>query len=170
VDYLPVKKALRYLYKTQRNDGSWYGRWGVNYIYGTSKSLQAFDSIGYSFESAVLKAERWLQGIQNKDGGWGESCKSYEDKRYVPLKISTASQTAWALCGLLCSKDASISGHIKNGINFLIDTQDKNGNWLEDYFTGGGFPKAFYLKYEMYKTYFPLIALAKYKIIKNEQR
>ena len=165
-DYLPVKKALRYLYKSQGNDGSWYGRWGVNYIYGTSKSLQAFDSIGCSFKSNILKAERWLQGIQNKDGGWGESCKSYEDKIYVPLKISTASQTAWALSGLLCSKDASISGHIKNGINFLIDTQDKNGSWLEDYFTGGGFPKAFYLKYEMYKTYFPLIALAKYKIKK----
>ncbi|MBU4292838.1 MAG: squalene--hopene cyclase, partial [Actinobacteria bacterium] len=104
-DYLPVKKALRYLYKTQKNDGSWHGRWGVNYIYGTSKSLQAFDSIGCSFGSTILKAERWLQGIQNKDGGWGESCKSYEDKRYVPLKISTASQTAWALCGLLCSSD-----------------------------------------------------------------
>ncbi|MCL5072496.1 MAG: squalene--hopene cyclase, partial [Actinobacteria bacterium] len=170
MDSLPIKKALRFLYKTQRNDGSWYGRWGVNYIYGTSKSLQAFDSAGCSFESTVLKAEKWLQEIQNRDGGWGESCKSYEDKRYVPLELSTASQTAWALSGLLCRKNASISDHIKNGINFLMDTQDKNGNWLEDYFTGGGFPKAFYLKYEMYKTYFPLIALAKYKIKKYEQR
>lgn len=168
-DYSAIKKALKYLRNSQKENGSWYGRWGVNYIYGTSKALQAFESAGCSPDNTMLKAEKWLKGIQNNDGGWGESCKSYEDKQYVPLETSTASQTSWALTGLLCGKDALESEHIKKGIYFLLNTQDKNGNWSEDYFTGGGFPKAFYLKYEMYKTYFPLIALAKYKTKKYGQ-
>lgn len=179
MNFLPLRKALGYLCKTQENDGSWFGRWGVNYIYGTSKTLQALDLTGINgaeeksahfFKNHIYKAEKWLCDIQNKDGGWGESCKSYEVKSYTPLKISTASQTAWALCGLLCSSDNLVSENLKGGIDFLINTQDERGNWAEEHFTGGGFPKAFYLKYEMYKIYFPLIALAKFKNKKLEQR
>ena len=109
-NFKPVKRAISYLIKNQEKDGSWYGRWGVNYIYGTSKVLQAAeslklfdDSLSPALNQALRKAQNWFQNCQNKDGGWGESCDSYEAGAYIPLNESTASQTAWAISGLLAS-------------------------------------------------------------------
>ncbi|MHB1335602.1 MAG: squalene--hopene cyclase [Candidatus Humimicrobiaceae bacterium] len=167
-NFKPIKKALRYLIKNQEKNGSWYGRWGVNYIYGTSKVLQSYESLkllnNFSdplLNSSISKALSWLEKCQNKDGGWGESCLSYETGKYVPLGESTASQTAWAVTGLLAIDKKNPA--IAKGIDFLINTRDRNGSWDEKYYTGGGFPGAFYLKYELYKDYFPLIALLKYR-------
>jgi squalene-hopene/tetraprenyl-beta-curcumene cyclase len=165
----PVEHAVNYLKKSQKADGSWYGRWGVTYLYGTSKVLLAFESIGALKDNdlvdAIEKGRKWLRDIQNADGGWGESCMSFEMDSYQPLNDSTASQTAWALLGLLSL--GNIDGSVNNGIDYLINTQKSDGSWDEDYFTGGGFPKAFYLKYEFYKIYFPLMALSKYKNLKG---
>lgn len=161
-----ITRGFNYLAKSQKDDGSWYGRWGVNYLYGTSKVMQSFGEIERiilidSFKQRILKAKNWLESCINHDGGWGESCASYELDSYVPLKVSTASQTSWAVTGLLYM-DRSSAGAL-SGINYLIETQKSDGSWDEEYFTGGGFPKAFYLKYELYKDYFPLLALGKYK-------
>jgi len=173
-----LKNALNYLVKSQQNDGSWYGRWGVNYIYGTSKVLQSFDCLKKMpnlvlnqplLEKITEKAVLWFQNCQNSDGGWSESCSSYEAKKYIGLNESTPSQTAWAITGLLTfnkvnSKNNELdSTIIDKGVDYLLNTQNADGSWKEEYFTGGGFPRAFYLKYEMYKDYFPLIALTKYK-------
>jgi squalene-hopene/tetraprenyl-beta-curcumene cyclase len=164
-----VENAINYLKKAQNNDGSWYGRWGVTYIYGTSKVLLALESVGAQNDPdliyAIKKSIDWLKNIQNPDGGWGESCMSFELDCYQSLNDSTASQTAWALLGLLSMGD--IDEAINSGIDYLINTQKSDGSWDEDYFTGGGFPKAFYLKYELYKIYFPLLALSKYKNMKG---
>ena len=162
----PVKKALKYIMHSQKEDGSWYGRWGVNYIYGTSKVLQAVNSMGPSQGPAGLcthKARSWLESIQNGDGGWGESCLSFEKGNYYPLGKSTASQSAWALLGLMAS--GGITEAVRRGISYLAGTQQSDGSWNEDYYTGGGFPRAFYLKYEMYKDYFPLMAMSRYNEI-----
>ena len=161
-----IRRGFNYLAKSQKSDGSWYGRWGVNYLYGTSKVMQSFCEIENlifidSFKQSVIKAKKWLETCINQDGGWGESCSSYEQDKFIPLKISTASQTAWAVTGLLCL-DRNSAGVLR-GINFLIETQKSDGSWDEEYFTGGGFPKAFYLRYELYKDYFPLLALGKYQ-------
>jgi len=165
----PVKNALKYIQRCQERNGSWYGRWGVNYIYGTSKVLQALDSLGQPNGPLGLgrqKAVQWLKDIQNSDGGWGESCLSYEVGAYYPLGGSTASQTAWALLGLMAA--CGIAESVHRGAAYLTGTQNRDGSWSEQYYTGGGFPRAFYLKYELYKDYFPLMALANYKkLIKN---
>ncbi|MFO7928617.1 MAG: squalene--hopene cyclase [Candidatus Humimicrobiaceae bacterium] len=159
-----ITKALNYLKTSQEKDGSWYGRWGVNYIYGTSKVLQAIEEIGENVDSdlsaEVKKAAAWFKRHQNEDGGWGESCVSYENYRYEHLGESTASQTAWAILALLAAE--GISSSVARGINYLTGTQKPDGSWDEKYYTGGGFPGAFYLKYELYKDYFPLMALAKF--------
>jgi len=179
-----ILKAFKYLIESQEEDGSWYGRWGIAYIYGTSKVLQSYEYykhiirdynlrdynfqileqyINKYFETAILKAKKWLEQNNNTDGGWGESCDSFEFKKFVSLKSSTASQTAWAVLGLLAVEPQS--EYAKNGIKFLINSQNTDGSWSEDFYTGGGFPGTFYLKYEMYKDYFPLLALSKFKKI-----
>ena len=154
-----VKRAVRYLLKAQEKDGSWYGRWGVNYIYGSflamrgltaSKSADAVD--------AVSKAARWLRLIQNADGGWGESCASYERDHFVAAP-SCVSQTAWAVLGLLAAGDRD-STYLRRGIRYLLDRQRPDGTWPEEATTGTGFPNVFYLTYGMYRDYFPLLALA----------
>jgi len=169
-----ILKALNYLRKTQREDGSWYGRWGVNFIYGTSKVLQALESLGNcisEYNPCYInkdKAVKWLKSSQNEDGGWGESCSSYEINKYCSLGESTASQTAWALQGLLSVSGEEVSEEVLKGINYLTESQQDNGSWNEKHFTGGGFPGAFYLKYELYKDYFPLMALAKFIKVKEK--
>jgi len=171
IDKRFIAKALKNLKKNQCRDGSWYGRWGVTYIYGTSKVLQALDVLGrkeklfYCFEKNIVKAFDWLKSIQNDDGGWGEHCASFEEHRYVELGGSTASQTAWALLGLMSCRENDEC--IRKGIGYLIENQNPDGSWSEKHYTGGGFPGTFYLRYELYKDYFPLMALGKYKRFKR---
>ncbi|WP_035957816.1 squalene--hopene cyclase [Bryobacter aggregatus] len=156
-----VRRGIDYLIKSQENDGSWYGRWGVDYIYGTFLALKGLKQAGVSDrEVYVLRAGEWLRSIQNADGGWGESCASYDDHYYVGGP-STASQTAWAVMGLMAGGDTT-SESLRKGIEYLIDTQLQDGNWSEELATGTGFPKVFYMTYHMYRNAFPMMALAMY--------
>lgn len=168
-DYVPVRDALNFIKKNQESDGAWYGRWGVNYIYGTFLVLNGLKEMGEDMNQGyVQKAVNWLKIHQNQDGGWGESCQSYEDTNYRGIGDSTASQTAWALLGLLAAEE-STSSFVQKGIQYLIDSQNDDGSWDENEYTGTGFPKHFYIKYHMYRNYFPLLALAEYcNQIKND--
>jgi squalene-hopene/tetraprenyl-beta-curcumene cyclase len=169
-----VDRAIRFIGKTQDRRGCWLGRWGVNYIYGTWQVLAGLHAAGYDMtRPMVRRAVEWLKEVQQANGGWGESCYSYNDPRTAGQGPVTASQTAWALLGLLAAGEAQ-SQAVKNGIDYLVRTQGPDGNWKEDQFTGTGFPKVFYLKYHLYRLYFPLMALARYRTIfsanRNEER
>jgi len=163
-----VKKAIAFVQKEQEADGSWFGRWGVNYIYGTMLVLRGLEAIGVDHhEPCVQQAAEWLRMTQNADGGWGETCGSYDDPNVKGQGSSTASQTAWAVMGLLAASDTR-SDSVARGIAFLLRTQNKDGSWSEDAYTGTGFPRVFYLMYHMYRQYFPLIALTNYaKVMKG---
>jgi squalene-hopene/tetraprenyl-beta-curcumene cyclase len=156
-----IRRGVRYLERAQQADGSWYGRWGVNYIYGTFLALRGLQAAGESDREAyILRAGEWLRSIQNADGGWGESCDSYRQGCFVPAE-STPSQTAWALLGLLAGgDDNSIS--VQKGVEYLISTQKSDGAWDEALATGTGFPQVFYLCYHLYRVAFPLAALSAY--------
>jgi squalene-hopene/tetraprenyl-beta-curcumene cyclase len=157
-----VDKALRFLERTQEPDGGWIGRWGVNYIYGTWQVLSGLRSVGLdSRRPIVRRAVAWLKQVQQPSGGWGESCRSYDDPSLAGQGTPTASQTAWALLGLIAAGEAD-SAAVRSGIAYLTATQLPDGGWQEEQFTGTGFPKVFYLKYHMYSLYFPLMALARY--------
>lgn len=156
-----VKRGVEYLFRHQEADGSWYGRWGVDYIYGTFLALRGLRAAGVSDrEAPVLQAGEWLRSIQNADGGWGESCASYDNESFTPAR-STASQTAWALLGLLAGGDTT-SLSVQQGIEYLLNTQREDGGWNESLATGTGFPRVFYLTYHLYRHAFPLLALAEY--------
>jgi squalene-hopene/tetraprenyl-beta-curcumene cyclase len=156
-----VKRGVDWLVKNQQPDGSWYGRWGVAYIYGTCFALRGLAAAGENDREAhVLRGGEWLRSIQNADGGWGESCQSYDNGVFTPGP-STPSQTAWAILGLIAGGDAA-SLSVQHGIEYLLETQKPDGCWDESLATGTGFPKVFYLNYHMYKDYFPLLALAGY--------
>jgi squalene-hopene/tetraprenyl-beta-curcumene cyclase len=158
----PVDRAIAFLRKTQELFGGWPGRWGVNYIYGTWQVLQGLARIGFDMsDPMVRRAVAWLNNVQQPGGGWGETCRSYDDPSLAGQGTPTASQTAWALLGLLAVGEAS-SDSVQAGIAYLLKTQQADGNWHEEPFTGTGFPKVFYLKYHMYSLYFPLMALARY--------
>ena len=158
-----VKRAIAYLRRQQNEDGAWYGRWGVNYVYGTGLTLAGLRAVGESSDSEYIRsAVRWLNSHQNGDGGWGETCETYDDPTLRGTGSSTASQTAWALIGLIASGQAS-GVSARKGIGYLLDSQKEDGSWREDYFTGTGFPRAFYLRYDLYRTYFPLLALSQYR-------
>lgn len=162
-----VKKAIQFLRSIQESDGSWYGRWGVNYIYGTWQVLKGLQCVGEDMSlECCQKAARWLRSVQNADGGWGESCLSYDDVRQKAKGQSTPSQTAWALMGLFASGDFE-SLTVRRGIEYLLKTQKNDGTWSEEQFTGTGFPRVFYLKYHCYRNYFPLFALGMYLRIKG---
>lgn len=157
-----VKRALAFIERRQDARGCWFGRWGVNYIYGTWQVLIGLKAIGYDMDSPpVRKAVSWLKKVQQDCGGWGESCASYDDPRTAGQGVPTASQTAWALLGLIAAGEAD-SAAVADGIAYLMRTQQADGNWNEEEFTGTGFPKVFYLKYHLYRLYFPLMALARY--------
>ena len=157
-----VRRGVEFLKRTQEDDGSWFGRWGVNYIYGTCFALRGLAAAGEDLREAyIIRAGEWLRSIQNADGGWGESCAGYDDARRKTEGESTASQTAWALLGLLASGD-SRSGSVEAGVRYLLETQLPDGSWTEQNYTGTGFPSVFYLKYDLYRQYFPLLALAEY--------
>lgn len=158
-----VDRAIAFLEHTQDGRGCWQGRWGVNYIYGTWQVLIGLQAIGYDMRRpAVQRAVAWLEAVQQSSGAWGESCRSYDDPRLAGQGEATASQTAWALLGLIAAGRAD-SDAVHAGIRYLVRTQQDDGNWHEDQFTGTGFPKVFYLKYHMYRLYFPFMALAKYQ-------
>ena len=156
-----IRRAVEYLIHAQEQDGSWYGRWGVDYIYGTFLALRGFQAAGESDREAhVLRGGEWLRSIQNADGGWGESCASYDHNTFVP-GASTASQTAWAILGLIAGGDRRSQSVVK-GVEYLLETQGADGCWTEDHATGTGFPRVFYLTYHLYRDSFPLLALASY--------
>ncbi len=156
-----VQRAMAYLLKEQERDGTWFGRWGCNYIYGTWLALHGLKSIGEDMMEWRYQASGcWIRSMQNEDGGWGESPRSYEDPGLKGVGESTASQTAWALMALMDTGD--ISQSVDRGIEYLINTQRDDGSWKDDYWTGTGFPKVFYLRYHLYAVYFPLLALAMY--------
>jgi squalene-hopene/tetraprenyl-beta-curcumene cyclase len=161
-----VRRGVDYLVRTQEPDGSWYGRWGVAYIYGTCFALRGLRAVGEDDrEVHVLRAGEWLRSIQNADGGWGESCASYDNGVFTAAE-STPSQTAWAVLGLLAGGDTT-SQSVHKGIEYLLRTQRSNGSWDEELATGTGFPKVFYLHYHLYRLYFPLLALAEYANIQQ---
>ena len=157
-----VDRAIEFVRKTQEKSGAWLGRWGVNYIYGTWQVLTGLRSIGFDMHDPMVRvAVGWLKSVQQPAGGWGESCRSYEEPALAGQGTATASQTSWAILGLLAA-DESKSDSVRSGVEFLINSQQPDGTWHEDQFTGTGFPKVFYLKYHMYSIYFPLMALARY--------
>jgi squalene-hopene/tetraprenyl-beta-curcumene cyclase len=161
-----LEAALDYLERTQLSDGSWFGRWGVNYIYGTWSVLCALNAAGLDDASPMVrKASDWLKAIQNPDGGWGEDCDSYrlDYDGYKPFR-SVASQTAWAVMGLMAAGQAHDPA-VTRGIDYLIRHEDAEGFWDEAPYTGGGFPRVFYLRYHGYSKFFPLWALARYRTL-----
>jgi squalene-hopene/tetraprenyl-beta-curcumene cyclase len=159
-----VARAIAFLHKTQRHTGAWLGRWGVNYIYGTWQVLSGLQSTGFDMQSPMVRrAVAWLKQVQQPGGGWGETCRSYDDPSLAGQGTPTASQTAWALLALLAAGEAD-SDEVRAGLDYLLSTQEPDGTWQEDHFTGTGFPKVFYLKYHMYALYFPLMALARYEL------
>ncbi len=161
-----IKRALAYLLRTQKEDGSWYGRWGVNYVYGTSGVLRSMETVGLVAREYCQRAANWLRSVQNRDGGFGESIDSYYDERLKGIGNSTASQTAWGLIGLLAASDISDPA-VERAIRHLVGQQNPDGSWDEKEFTGTGFPCVFYLKYHLYRNYFPLYALARYRNMKK---
>jgi squalene-hopene/tetraprenyl-beta-curcumene cyclase len=167
-----VKRAIRFIRKTQEKDGTWWGRWGVNYIYGTSLVLGGLGAVGEDMESPyVRRAVAWLKNIQNSDGGWGECCESYEDSSLKCRGVSAPSQTAWAILGLLAAGE-EYSAEVIRGIQYLLNRQLPDGTWEEESFTGTGFPRHFMIRYHNYRNCFPLMALGRFlsKVMKGERR
>jgi squalene-hopene/tetraprenyl-beta-curcumene cyclase len=162
-----VRRAIRYLRAAQDTDGSWWGRWGVNYVYGTWQVLTGLKAVGQDMATGyVQRAAKWLSSVQKADGSFGESCDSYEDPSLKGKGASTASQTAWGAMGLMAAYGVAYPG-ISHAIDWLIEHQRGDGNWEEDFYTGTGFPKVFYLKYHLYRLYFPLTALARYRRLRR---
>jgi squalene-hopene/tetraprenyl-beta-curcumene cyclase len=168
VDNSPVvARGVEYLLATQEKDGSWYGRWGMNYIYGTWSALCALNAAGVRHSHpAMRKAVDWLVSIQNEDGGWGEDGDSYKlDYKGYEKAPSTAAQTSWALIGLMAAGETDHPA-VQRGIAYLLATQREDGTWLDERFNAPGFPRVFYLRYHGYAKFFPLWALARFRNLK----
>jgi len=163
-----MKAALDYLEKIQEKDGSWFGRWGVNYVYGTWSVLAGLNAASIDVQSPMIRrAVDWLARIQNEDGGWGEGCESYRlDYAGYEKAPSTASQTAWALLGLMAAGEVDNEA-VMRGVRYLQTTQAADGFWGQEHYTGGGFPRVFYLRYHGYPKFFPLWAVARYRNLKQ---
>jgi squalene-hopene/tetraprenyl-beta-curcumene cyclase len=159
-----VAAGIEYLRRTQHPEGSWYGRWGMNFIYGTWSVLCALNAAGVSHQDPMIrKSVDWLASIQNRDGGWGEDAVSYRlDYKGWESAPSTASQTAWALLALMAAGEVG-NPAVARGIKYLIATQNEKGLWDEQRYTATGFPRVFYLRYHGYPKFFPLWALARYR-------
>jgi len=167
-----IERAIKFIYSEQEPDGSWFGRWGVNYIYGTFLVLRGLEAIGVEQnEPQIQQAAEWIRSIQNADGGWGETCGSYDDPTLRGEGQSTPSQTAWALLALLAAGDIR-SDSVAKGVRWLLEKQEEDGGWDESIgsgstkqaiITGTGFPRVFYLAYKLYRNYFPLLALTNYR-------
>lgn len=157
-----VDRAIAYIRNSQQADGSWFGRWGVNYIYGTWQVLSGLAAVGVPADDPLMvTGANWLLAYQQACGGWGESPDSYDDPALRGQGPVTASQTAWALLGLLAAGEARHPAVLR-GVRFLISEQDDDGQWHEPEFTGTGFPRVFYLRYDLYRQYFPLLALSRW--------
>ena len=165
-----VEKAVQFILKEQEPDGCWFGRWGVNYLYGTFLVLRGLQAMEYAnLEPSIQQAAEWIRMVQNSDGGWGETCGHMTIPTRTASGPSTPSQTAWALLGLLAANDTR-SDSVAKGVRWLIERQHEDGSWDElmpgrngeSYYTGTGFPRVFYLGYHLYKQYFPLLALTTY--------
>ncbi|MBP1686207.1 MAG: squalene cyclase [Deltaproteobacteria bacterium] len=158
-----ARRAREFIVGTQRPDGSWWGRWGANFIYGTWSVLSGLRAIGEDLNAPyVRRAVAWLKAHQNADGGWGESIRTYDDESIAGQGASTVSQTAWAVLGLLAGEQ-ELSPEVRRGVDYLLDQQRPDGSWDELHFTGTGFPRHFYLRYHMYRNYFPLMALGRFR-------
>ncbi|MGH9655453.1 MAG: squalene--hopene cyclase, partial [Bryobacteraceae bacterium] len=154
-----IRRGAEYLLRKQEQDGSWYGRWGVAYIYGTFLAMRGLRAAGVDENEPFLqRALEFIRAYQNRDGGWGESCASYDESRYVRGE-STPSQTAWAILALLAGGDLR-SESLYNGVEYLVQSQRGDGTWQEEFCTGTGFPRVFYLAYTDYRNTFPLLALS----------
>ena len=163
----PVRRAIEYIKHDQESDGSWFGRWGTNYVYGTWSVLTAIEVAGEDIhQEYIRKAVRWLESMQNHDGGWGESNDSYYPPKHRRPHPSTPFQTAWAVLALLAAGERD-SKAVVRGIQYLMRTQHLNGLWDDAHYTAPGFPRVFYLKYHGYARYFPLWALARYRNLQN---
>ncbi|HEX4082267.1 MAG TPA: prenyltransferase/squalene oxidase repeat-containing protein, partial [Acidimicrobiales bacterium] len=171
-----LDRGVDWLLANQEPDGSWFGRWGANYVYGTGAAVPALVAGGLpTGHPAIRRAVAWLVAHQNTDGGWGEDLRSYDDPAHRGRGASTASQTAWALLALLAAdgspradvtdaaRETLGAGHeIERGVAFLVDTQRADGSWDEPWFTGTGFPGDFYINYHLYRLVFPISALGRY--------
>jgi squalene-hopene/tetraprenyl-beta-curcumene cyclase len=159
MEHPAIQRGVQYLLERQEDNGSWFGRWGVNYIYGTFLALRGLEaSRAPAGRPAMKKALEWVKSVQNNDGGWGESCAGYAKGRFVAAE-STASQTAWGLLALAAGGERS-SEYVVKGVRYLLESQNPNGDWNERLATGTGFPGVFYLTYHLYRHYFPMLALA----------
>ena len=166
-DHPVMKRGLKYLRKEQEANGSWFGRWGTNYIYGTWSVLCALNAAGEDMSAPhIRKAVTWLRSVQHEDGGWGEDCSSYWSDRETVEIESTASQTAWAVLALMAAGEVD-SEEVRRGVNWLLSAPRVGGKWHEELYNAVGFPKVFYLLYHGYSSYFPLWALARYRNLKT---
>jgi squalene-hopene/tetraprenyl-beta-curcumene cyclase len=162
-DSVAVRRGVVWLLRAQEADGSWFGRWGANYIYGTGAVVPALIAAGVKpSKPAIRRAVAWLESRQNPDGGWGEDLRSYDDRALAGRGESTASQTAWALLALLAAGEQHGSDAVGRGIEWLARTQRADGSWDEPQYTGTGFPGDFYINYHLYRLAFPLSALGRY--------
>ncbi len=165
-----VRRAIRFIRSQQDASGAWWGRWGVNFVYGTWQVLAGLQSVGEDMNAAYIRrAVAWLISVQKPDGSFGETCASYDDPTLKGQGESTASQTAWGTMGLLAALGPQHAA-VQSGIQWLIENQADDGAWDEHWFTGTGFPKVFYLKYHLYRHYFPLMALGRYRRLSAENR
>ncbi len=166
-EYSVVRRAIDFLKREQEEDGSWFGRWGNNYVYGTWSVLCAFNAVGEDMQAPYIRrAVDWLKGRQQPDGGWGEDCASYWQHRRDEVKTSTPSQTSWAVLALMAAGEID-SVAVKGGIEFLLNAPREAGKWQEEYFNAVGFPRVFYLRYHSYSAIFPLWTLARYRNLKE---
>ena len=162
-DHPAIGRALAYLWQTQEPEGCWYGRWGVNYIYGTWQVLQGLKAIDFPMDHpSVIRAARWLESVQQADGGWGETCRSYDDPSCKGQGDPTPSQTAWAVLGLVAADRADGDG-ARRGIQYLLDHQNVDGTWVDPTYTGTGFPRVFYLRYHLYPVLFSTMAIGRHQ-------
>jgi squalene-hopene/tetraprenyl-beta-curcumene cyclase len=162
-DHPVARRSIEWLRRNQQADGAWWGRWGVAYVYGTFSALSGLHAIGYDMkEPWIQRAVDWLKSKQNPDGGWGESPLADREPSWRGRGTSTASQTAWAIIGLLAGEDGA-GEQLQRGVQWLVERQNENGAWEENEFTGTGFPGHFYLRYWLYSHYFPLMALGRFR-------
>jgi len=166
-DHPVMAKGLAFLRSEQEKEGSWFGRWGNNYVYGTWSVLCAFNAAGENMQARhIRKAVDWLKYVQRPDGGWGEDCSTYWQYRRDEVKTSTPSQTSWALMGLMAAGEVD-SNSVARGVEYLLNAEREGGNWHEEYFNAVGFPRIFYLRYHGYSAYFPLWTLSRYRSLKK---